>query len=152
MWGFGGRGGVGQEHRRARMGLPRGLYTGTVKRGRVAIIVAIVVVGVTAFGVKRYRCGQRNAAFARQVESIKQGARERLRVGTKNADVARFFTERGLHPIIQESYAYGSIRTSGRAPFGCGTDSAFISVRVKLDEAGAVAEEPHVGGIYTDCL
>jgi hypothetical protein len=124
-----------------------------MKRGRVAIVVAIIVmVGVTSFGLKAYRCSQRHAAFAKQVESIKQGAHEHLRVGTKNAEVVRFFTERSIPLIIQEEYAYGSIRTSGCAPFGCVSDSAFISVRVKLDEAGAVTEEPIVGAIYTDCL
>lgn len=124
-----------------------------MKRGRVAIIVGlIVVVGVAAFALKLYRCNQRGAAFGRQVEGIKQGAREHLRVGTKNADVAQFFTERGMSLIIQAGYAYGSIRTSGCAPLGCVSNSAFISVRVKLDEAGAVAEEPDVSAIYTDCL
>jgi hypothetical protein len=133
--------------------MPPSQDTGTMKPGRVAIIVAIiVVVGGTSYGLKRYRCSQRRAAFARQVESIKQGAHEHLGVGTEKADVARFFTERSIPLSIEGAYAYGSIRTSGCAPFGCGTDSAFISVRVRLDRAGAVADEPIVGAIYTDCL
>jgi hypothetical protein len=53
---------------------------------------------------------------------------------------------------IFESEAFGSIETSGCAPFGCGSDVAVISVHVKLDEAGAAIEEPRVGGIYTNCL
>jgi hypothetical protein len=124
-----------------------------MKRSRVAIVVAVIVmVGVTSFGLKVYRCSRRHASFAKQVESIKQGAHEHLGVGTKHAEVVRFFTERGMAPIIQGDYAYGSIRTTGCAPLGCVSDSAFISVRVKLDEAGAVTEEPTVGAIYTDCL
>jgi hypothetical protein len=46
----------------------------------------------------------------------------------------------------------GTLYTSGCGPLGCGTDSALIGVRVKLDSAGAVAEKPTVVGMYTDCL
>jgi hypothetical protein len=83
---------------------------------------------------------------------MKQDIPDQLKIGTKKADVTRFFREHSIPLTIDASYAYGSIQTSGCAPFGCGTDSFLIGVRVKLDEAGAVTEEPIVGGIYTDCL
>jgi hypothetical protein len=79
--------------------------------------------------------------FARQVENIKEDAHERLKIGTKKADVARFFAELSIPLTISESEARGTLWTSGCAPFGCGSDPA-----------SAVTEEPTVIGIYTDCL
>jgi len=125
----------------------------TVGRNRVAIAAAIVAIaGVSWFGLRQYNCQQRHAAFGRQVEIIKHDAHAQLKLGTKKADVARFFTEHNIPFAISESLASGFIETSGCAPFGCGSDAALINVRVKLDEAGAVTEEPAVVGIYTNCL
>jgi len=90
--------------------------------------------------------------FDRRVQSIKQDARDRLKIGANRAEVSLFFQEHGIPFIILESEAIGTLRTSGCAPIGCGTDSAIVSVRVKLDGAGAVTEEPIVIGMYTDCL
>ncbi|PYU46881.1 MAG: hypothetical protein DMG53_10850 [Acidobacteria bacterium] len=97
-------------------------------------------------------CKKLDAAFARQVENIKEDAHKRLKIGTKKADVARFFAELSISLTISGSEARGTLWTSGCAPFGCGSDSALIGVSVKLDPAGAVTEEPTLIGIYTDCL
>lgn len=122
-------------------------------RRKIASAVAIAVVGGgTWFALKSYRCESRSAAFSRQIESIKRDAHDRLKVGTGKADVSRFFAEHRIPFDFLESEAIGTLRTSGCAPLGCGTDSAIIGVRVKLDGASAVAQEPIVVGMYTDCL
>jgi hypothetical protein len=121
-----------------------------LKRHRVAAIV--VVAGLALFGLKEYRCKLRGAAFARQVESLKRDAAEELKIGANKNDVTRFFTEHKIPFAILESEAYGSLRTPGCAPLGCGTDAAFIGVRVQLDGAGTVTEAPRVFGMYQDCL
>jgi len=119
------------------------------------IVIAVVIVGIACgswFGLKKIKCRQRGAVFARRVKSIKHDANERLKIGTKKADVSQFLVENGIPFEILESEAIGTLRTSGCAPLGCGTDSALIGVRVKLDKAGAVADAPKVVGMYTDCL
>jgi hypothetical protein len=121
-----------------------------LKRHRVALIV--VIAGLGFFGLREYRCKLRGAAFARQVESLKRDAAEELKIGTNKNDVARFFAEHKIPFAILESEAYGSFRTSGCAPLGCGTDRAFIGVRVEVDGAGTVTEAPKVFGMYQDCL
>jgi hypothetical protein len=133
--------------------------TGVVKTSRRSIALAaaiLVIAGVSWFGLKEYRshieCKQRSAVFARQIESIKHDAHERLKIGTKKADVARFFAEHSIPFTISESEVRGTLLTSGCAPFACGSDSALIGVRVKLDQAGTVTEEPTVVDLYTDCL
>jgi len=135
------------------------LDTDVVKRlnRSIRISAAIVVIaGMSWFGLKQYRnhiyCKRRNAAFARQVETIRQDAHEGLKIGTKKAEVSRFFAEHGIPCTIVDSQAYGTMQTSGCAPLGCGTDSAVIGIRVKLDPAGTVTEEPIIVSLYTDCL
>ncbi len=128
----------------------------TLKR-RATIISSIVVVSaVSWFALKLCRdqiaCNKRGAAFALQVNSIERDANEKLSIGTKSGDVARFFAEHGIPLQIVETEATGTLYTSGCGPLGCGTDSALIGVRVKLDSAGAVTEKPTVVGMYTDCL
>ena len=122
---------------------------------KIALVaLTTAVVGVSAFGIRQHRsrveCKQRGVELERRVKSIKQDAHERLRIGTKKDDVARFFAEHGIPFEIIESEATGTIYTSGCAPFGCGTDAALIGVRVKLDSSGAVAEEAKVVSLYTD--
>jgi hypothetical protein len=124
---------------------------------RIALVAAItVILGASWFGLKRYRshidCKQRGAAFERRVKSIEQDAHEKLRIGTQKDEVSRFFSEHDIPFEIIQSEAIGTMYTSGCAPFGCGADSALIGVRVKLDSAGAVAEEAKVVALYTDCL
>jgi len=128
----------------------------TLKR-RTAIASSIVVVAALSwFALKLYReqiaCNERGAAFALQVERIEHDAKEKLSIGTKNGDVSRFFAEHSIPLQIVESEAIGTLYTVGCGPLGCGTDSALIGVRVKLDSAGAVAEKPEVVGMYTSCL
>jgi hypothetical protein len=133
--------------------------TDMVKRLRRNITIGatiVVIAGLSWFGLKQYRsqigCKQRSAAFARQIESIKHDAHEQLKIGTKKADVARFFAEHSIPFTFSESGARGTLLTSGCAPFACGSDSALIGVRVKLDPTGTVTEEAIVIGMYTDCL
>jgi len=132
---------------------------GVVKtlKQRTTITSAIVVVAALSwFAVKLSReqiaCNRRGAAFALRVESIEHDASEKLSIGTKRGDVSRFFAEHGIPLQIVESEAIGTLYTVGCGPLGCGTDSALIGVRMKLDSAGSVMEKPTVVGMYTDCL
>ena len=121
-----------------------------LKKHRVAVIVVIASLGL--FGLREYRRRLRGAAFSHQVESLKRDAAEELKIGRNKSDVTRFFAEHKIPFAIRESEAYGSLRTSGCAPLGCGTDAAFIGARVQLDGAGKVTEAPKVFGLYQDCL
>jgi hypothetical protein len=123
----------------------------TIKR-RWLLVAVVLIAGAIWFGVREYRCKLRGATLARQVETIKQDAAKELRIGTDKAGVARFFTSHSISFSILGAEAYGALQTSGCAPFGCGTDIAFISVQAKLDAADAVAEAPKVTGMYKDCL
>ena len=128
----------------------------TLRRSIPISAAIVVIVGVSWLGLRYFRsqidCKKLSAAFARQVENIKEDAHERLKIGTKKADVVRFFAEHSIPFTISESEARGTLWTSGCAPVGCGSDSALIGVSVKLDSGGAVTEEPTVIGTYTDCL
>ena len=104
------------------------------------------------FGLREYRCKVRDAVLARQVESIKRDAAREMRVGASKAEVDRFFEQHKIPFEILETEAYGSLQTVGCAPFGCGTDRAFISVLVKPDPTGTVTEAPRAVGMYKDCL
>ena len=133
--------------------------TGVVKTLRRSIPLSaaiVVIVGVSSLGLRYSRsqmdCKRLSAAFGRQVENIREDVHVRLKIGTKKADVARFFAEHGIPFTLSESEARGTLRTSGCAPFGCGSDSALIGVSVRLGAAGAVTEEPTVVSLYTDCL
>ncbi len=128
----------------------------TLKRRATITSSIVVVAAVSWFAIKLYRdqiaCNKRSAAFALRVESIEHDANEKLSIGTKSGDVARFFVEHGIPLQIVRSEVIGTLYTSGCGPLGCGTDSALIGLRVKLDSAGAVTEKPTVVGMYTDCL
>jgi hypothetical protein len=50
--------------------------------------------------------------------------------------MARFFAEHNIPFAMLESGAFGSLRTSGCAPLGCGADTAFIGVRVNRSPEG----------------
>lgn len=124
----------------------------TVKGRRFVPAVVVLLVMVTWFGIREYRCKVRGAVLARQVESIKRDAAREIRVGTSKAEVGHFFEQHNIPFDFLETEAYGSLRTVGCAPFGCSTDRAFISVHVKLDATGTVTEDPRVVGGYQDCL
>jgi hypothetical protein len=128
----------------------------TLRRRTATTSSIVVVAAVSWFALKLYRhqiaCNRRGAAYALQVESIERDADEKLSIGTKSGDVAGFFAEHGIPFQIVESEAIGTLYTMGCGPLGCGTDSALIGVRVKLDSAGAVTAKPIVVGGYTNCL
>jgi hypothetical protein len=121
---------------------------------RVAIAATIILfAGIGWFGIKQYRCKQRNAAFSRRVKTVEQDAHKQLRVGTKKDDVARFYREHEIPFEVVGSEAIGTLYSiGGCAPLGCGTDNALIGVRVKVDADGTVTGEPKVVSMYTDCL
>ena len=124
-------------------------------RAKIAIAVAVIAaVSVVIWsGLKAIACNRRNAVFTRKIESFKRESREQLKIGTKKAEVSRFFTEHGMLPSLLKSEVFGTIYTVGCAPaIACGTDRALIGVRVKVDSEGAVTDEPKVVSLYTDCL
>jgi hypothetical protein len=100
------------------------------------VVVLIAIAGW--FAAKQYRCSQRNAAFRHHIEDIERAARDNLKIGTRKADIVRFFANRGIPLTISESEAKGIFHiTGGCAPFGCGTDMALIKVDLKLDATGS---------------
>jgi len=128
----------------------------TLRRSIPISAAIVVIVGVSWLGLRYFRsqidCKNSVQRSHGKSKNIKEDAHERLKIGTKKADVARFFAEHSIPFTISESEAKGTLWTSGCAPFGCSSDSALIGVSVKLDPAGAVTEEPTVIGMYTDCL
>src|SRR5215472_8315511 len=69
-------------------------YTDVVKAPRwiVSVAAALAFVASGCAGMKLH-CRQRNADLTRRIENIKRDAHEQLKIGTKKADVARFYTE-----------------------------------------------------------
>jgi hypothetical protein len=132
----------------------------TLRRSCAVAAAMVVTAGVSWFGLKQHRryqqrrsqiaCEERDAALTRRFESIKQIAHEELKIGSKKADVSRFYAEQGMALEISKSEAFGALRTTGCGPSHCG-DGVLIGVRVKLDLAGAVTEEPTVETLYDDC-
>lgn len=141
------------------------MLTNFVRKMKRLIIVGACVALIFAGGISAYRqfgwiffryhdaaCRQRGSVLASRYETLKRDAHTKLRIGTPREDVVRFFKEEGL-PIsfLRDEYA-GTIYLNGCAPPGCGSDAALIGLRVKVDGDGAVAGEPDIGSIYTDCL
>jgi hypothetical protein len=122
------------------------------KRYRAALITTVVVACVGWIGLREYRCKLRGDAFANLVARLKSDAAEDLKGGASKADLDRFFSDHKMPYGVQDSQAFGMLRTQGCAPFGCFKDTSFIGVRVKLDEAGNVREPPKVFGMYQDCF
>ena len=118
----------------------------------------VVVAGMSWMGLRRHQrhraqiaCAERDAAFERKLESIKQDARERLKIGTKRADVSRFFTDHGMtFGGSSASEVMGTLQTTACAPDHCG-DGVLLGIRVKLDLADTVTEKPIVESLYSDC-
>lgn len=130
----------------------------------ISVAAALVFAGSGCAGMKLH-CQQRNADLARRIESIKQDAHEQLKLGTKKADVARFYAEHKISfEVVSRPFkdgesevtgneAIGTLYTTGGCPpFGCGSDRLLIGVRVRVDADGTVVGEPEVVSMYTDCL
>lgn len=120
-------------------------------------IAILLVVLLTASNGCLYRyqnanCKKRGAAYKAKVEKLEHDAHEKLVIGTKKDMVIRFFQENGIPVTFTRGEASGTIYTTGCAPSGCGSDAALLGLQVKVDDAGSVISEPHVGGIYTNCL
>jgi hypothetical protein len=122
----------------------------------VSPIALVIVLLISSVGcLYRYHsaaCKQRGAAYEARVETLTREAHEKLKIGTKKDDVARFFAENGIPVTFSRDEASGTIYTSGCAPSGCGSDDALLGLRVKVDKAGTVVSEPVVGALYTNCL
>lgn len=120
----------------------------------VLILGMAILGGSIAWMVYSRSCERKGAQLRAQVERIRNDARHQLTVGTKKEDALRSYSEHGMHALIQDSAAYGGIQTSGCTTIGCGfgTMPSYISVRVDLDDTGAVKSDPVVTGMYTDCL
>lgn len=125
----------------------------------LALAATLLVLGYFQFGWMFYRyqsaaCKAQGKAYEERVQNLKRDAVNRLRVGTQQEDVIRFFQENGL-PVsfdkLQSEYD-GTISTKGCAPAGCGSDDALLGLRVKVDSNGTVVAEPVVGDLYTNCL
>jgi hypothetical protein len=121
------------------------------------LTLAILAWGYSQFGWMFYRyhstpCQQRGKAYEARIETLKRDARERLRIGTPKEDVIRFFKQNGLPVSLDGDEYEGTIYADGCAPAGCGSDAALLGLRVKADSRGAVAGEPIVGALYTNCL
>jgi hypothetical protein len=97
-------------------------------------------------------CKKRGDAYSARVARLRWEAHAKLKIGTKKDAVLAFFAENSIPATFSPSEASGTIRTSGCAPSGCGSDAALLGLRVKVDEAGTVVSEPVIGAIYTDCL
>jgi hypothetical protein len=130
----------------------------------ISVAVALVFAGSGCAGMKLH-CRQRNADVTRRIESITQDAHEQLKLGTKKADVARFYTQHKIpfevvswpfkdgESEVTGTEAIGTLYTSGGCPpFGCGSDRLLIGVRVRVDADGTVIGEPEVVSMYTDCV
>jgi hypothetical protein len=73
----------------------------------------------------------KDAVLNRQIESIEQAAHEQMKIGSKKADVSRFFAEQGIGVFFSKSVAVGALPSTGCAPPHCG-DGVMIEVRVEL--------------------
>jgi len=128
-----------------------------MKRGPLPATAGLALVLMVNSGGCLYRyhdaaCKQRGAALSASVEELKKEAHEKLKVGTKKDDVVRFFKENGIPVTYSREEVSGTIKTTGCAPSGCGSDDALLGLRVKVDQAGTVLAEPHIFSFYTNCL
>ena len=130
----------------------------------ISVAAALVFAGSGCAGMKLH-CQRRNADLAQRIESIKQDAHKQLKLGTKKADVARFYAQHKIpfevvswpfkdgESEVTGTEAIGTLYTSGGCPpFGCGSDRLLIGVRVRVDADGTIIGEPKVVDMYTDCL
>lgn len=124
----------------------------------------LVFAGSGCAGMKLH-CRQRNADIAQRIESIKQDAQDQLKIGTKKADLARFYAQHKIpfevvswpfkdgESEVTGTEAIGTLYTNGGCPpFGCGSDRTLIGVRVRVGADGTVIGKPEVVSMYTDCL
>jgi hypothetical protein len=86
------------------------------------------------------------------MEKLKNDAHNHLRIGINKDQAVRFFEERQMRVKFGVGEVSADFQAMGCAPFGCGADTATIGVSVAIDSQGRVNGEPHVSGIYTDCL
>jgi hypothetical protein len=151
----------------------------TLRRKLSIAALALLIMGAVCFTIGDFRawvyfalrgthfalhpapplCKQRAAEFSAKVELMQREANDSLKVGTRKADVVRFFASENVplsfDQIGQDRQARGTLFFKGLAEcenIACGDDSTLIGVRVGVDADGAVASDPVVAGMYTDCL
>lgn len=110
---------------------------------------------ISCFPFYRYQsaaCKQRGASYNARVEKLGRDAREKLTIGTNKEALTRFFEQNGIPVTFARGEATGTISTTGCAPAGCGSDAAYLGLKVKVDDSGSVIGEPIVGALYADCL
>lgn len=120
----------------------------------LALVIVAFNNGCVFYRYHSSACKQRGAAYAERVDKLKRDALEQVSIGTDRDEVLRFFHENGL-PVTFDSAASeytGTIQTKGCAPSGCASDDSLLGLRVRVDARGAVAAEPVVGALYTNCL
>jgi hypothetical protein len=133
-----------------------------MKRTILIVAAIVAVAGVSLFGLRQglrqIDCKKRNEAFSLRVEIVEQDAHKQLKVGSKKDDVTRFYTQHKIpfQVVWLKDVGFEAIGTlytvGGCAPLGCGTNSALIGVRVRVDSDGTVTGEPEIVSMYTDCL
>jgi hypothetical protein len=132
----------------------------TIARSAAVAGTIVVIAGACWLGLKQHErhewrlsriaCEEKDQALNRQIESIRQAAHQHMKIGSKKADVYRFFAEQGIPFDVSNSEAFGTLHTTGCAPAHCG-DGVLLGVRVKLDQAEIVTEEPTVETMFDDC-
>jgi Na+-translocating ferredoxin:NAD+ oxidoreductase RnfG subunit len=97
-------------------------------------------------------CKKRDDALTARVDELTREADAKLKIGTRKEAVVRFFAENGMPITFSPDEASGIINTTGCSPMGCGTDAAWIRLRVTVDKRGSVTSKPNVDGMYyIDC-
>jgi hypothetical protein len=129
---------------------------------KVLIVSAIAILaGLCSWvGLSWYcghsQCERRGAALDAKIENLKQEAPRSIVIGTKRADILRFFRENGLHASFYElgspQLIVGTASEVGCShSFGCGNQVG-IRVEVKVDGQGSAVSAPTVDSMYTDCM
>src|SRR4051812_39943834 len=116
------------------------------------VVLAFALVQTSCYRYQSAACKQRGAAYTARVEKLRRDAHEKLIIGTKKDTIIHFFAENRIPISFIAGEASGTISTSGCAPAGCGSDAAYLGLRVKVDDVGTVTSEPVVGALYADCL
>ena len=116
------------------------------------VVLAMPMVQISCYRYQSAACKQRGADYAARVQKLRREAHEKLTIGTNKEAVIHFFAESGIPVSFVGGAATGTVTIEGCAPAGCGSDTAYLGLRVEVDDAGRVTGEPVIGAIYADCL
>ena len=90
-------------------------------------------------------CKQRESVYAASVEKLNHDVHQKLGIGTKRDAVVGFFAENGIPLTFEGDEATGMIHTTGCAPAGCGSDDAFLGLRVIRANCRGVLHQLFIG-------